>query len=150
MAPNAGPPPDTTSQASPANAATAAETPDVAPQPRAAPRPAVVLYDAECAFCRRRVEWIRARAAAGAFEYLPIGSTEADARYPALRDLPIDAGMRVVVSEHGCAVGLDAVVEVLARLPQWRLLAAMLRLPGLHTVFGWLYRLIARHRRLLR
>lgn len=117
--------------------------------PVVAPRPMVVLYDAECRFCRRRIEWIRARDDADAFQYLPLQSPEAHARLPGLRDAPLDAGMRVLMPDQRCAVGADAVIELLARLPRWHTLATVLRTPGLRAVFGWLYRLVARHRRLL-
>ena len=46
--------------------------------------PAVLIYDGECSVCRKAVEWIRARARPGSFEFLSLHSGELAQRFPHL------------------------------------------------------------------
>ncbi len=113
-----------------------------------APRPAVLIYDAECPVCRGAVDWVRRRAVPGAFEYLPCGSEERARRFPAVaRDACLRA-MHLVLADGRVLAGGEAVPEILARLQgrRHRWAAALFRLPGAGTLSGAFYRWFAGHR----
>ena len=59
----------------------------------------VVVYDGDCAFCRRRAASIARRDRDGLFELVPRQQDGLEERFPALADGDFDTGMRLV---HTC------------------------------------------------
>lgn len=106
----------------------------------------VVIYDGQCPFCRRQMEWIRARDRAGRLEFLPWESPERTARFPQLALAALEDGMRVVRPDGQIETGAAGVAEILHQLPGWRGVAWMLRVPGLRVIAGSMYRWVATHR----
>jgi predicted DCC family thiol-disulfide oxidoreductase YuxK len=52
--------------------------------PAGAPSRLTVLYDAECALCRKFQQWLAAEPTFVALDFVPCGSAEARARFPGL------------------------------------------------------------------
>lgn len=105
------------------------------------PKPVLILaYDAECSVCCRMMDRLRARDREGLLVFFPLQSRELVAIAPELagRDLHgdihgLEEGTRRVWK------GADLLPPVLSRLPRWKLVAPLLRLPGLSHLVGSLY-----------
>lgn len=105
-----------------------------------------IVYDGECAFCLRQVERVRAKDIHGLFECVPQQAPGLFDRFPALAEADLDSGMRLIQPDGQIHVGPDAVYEIARRLPSWRRLAWLYRLPLLHRVFVAGYAWIAANR----
>lgn len=111
--------------------------------------PAVLIYDAECPFCRGAVEWVRRRTTSpDAFEFLPCRSPEARERFPAIGEDACLRAAHLVLPGGRILAGGDAIPEILRRLPRWNRTAALFSLPGAASLSRALYRRVAarRHR----
>ena len=108
----------------------------------------VMVFDGDCAFCRQQVERIRRRDAGGRFEYVPWQQPGLRERFPQLAEGDLEAGMRLIEPDGRVLIGADAVHAVAARLPRWRWLAPLYRVPGLRGLTRFGYRWIARRRHL--
>ena len=104
----------------------------------------MILYDADCGFCTRGVERIRALDRDGALEAAPIASPTGDRLLRDLTEAERLASWHVVDERGRRWSGGRAVAPVLRLLPGWRWLAPVAAaFPGA-TEFA--YRLVARHR----
>jgi predicted DCC family thiol-disulfide oxidoreductase YuxK len=100
--------------------------------------PLLLAYDAECSLCVKRADWIAARDAAGLLTLFPL-------QHPELAKIAPELAGRTL---HGELHGLDLstrvllqgpplLPEILSRLPRWRLVAPLLRLPGMARFAAW-------------
>jgi len=105
---------------------------------------ATVLYDENCRFCRRSVDWIRALARGDSLTFAPIGSETGE---QLLRDLTADERYASwhLVDEDGRRYSAGAAFPpLLRRLPGLRWLAPVAEtFPG---AVEAAYRLVSRHR----
>lgn len=106
----------------------------------------VVVYDGECPFCRKQIARIRRWDRAEQLEYVPRRSPGLEERFPKLAEGDFNTGMRFVAPDGLIHVGADAVYQIAARLPFWRRLAWLYRVPGLHRLARAAYAWIAAHR----
>lgn len=105
-----------------------------------------VIYDGECAFCRRQIERLRRRDRSGRFECLPSQSEALAEHFPELEGADLEQGVRLITPERQIYSGADAVYQITRRLPRWRRIAWLYHVPGIHALCRWGYRWIARHR----
>ena len=98
----------------------------------------LVAYDAECHGCRKKADWLRARDRDGLIEVFPLQHPDLAAIAPEL------AGRFLHGELHGLDLSTRRVVrgpallpELLSRLPRWKLVAPLLRLPGLARFAAW-------------
>lgn len=106
----------------------------------------VLVYDGECNFCRRSVERIRKRDAAGAIECVPRQADGLTDRYPQLLEGDFNTGMRLIEPDGTVHVGADAMYHVMRELPRWRRLAWLYNVPGIHWLSRKVYAWIAANR----
>lgn len=100
--------------------------------------PLLVAYDGECHHCRKKADWVRERDAWGLIEVFPL-------QHPDLvRIAPELAGRQLHGELHGMDLrsrqvyrGPALLPELLSRLPRWRVVAPLLRLPGLARLVAW-------------
>ncbi len=110
-----------------------------------APAPFTLLYDRECPFCRREVEWLRRRDRAGALQVVDIAAADFEpARYGLSRE-------RVHARLHGVAADGTVVEGMAAMRGAWRAVGlgwavAPTGWPLLRWLFDGLYLLFARYR----
>lgn len=103
--------------------------------------PLILAYDAECSLCCRTMDWLRARDRDGLLVFFPLQGRELVLVAPELagRDL------------HGEVHGLDErsrqvwsggalLPHVLGRLPRWRWVAPLLRIPLVRELSLWIWR----------
>ncbi len=89
---------------------------------------------------------------AGLFELVAAQSPDLLQRFPALMRDDLATGLRLIDADHAVFRGADAVYQIARRLPGWRLLAWVYRVPGLRqglrAAYGWVaarrYRLAGR------
>lgn len=99
-------------------------------------KPVVLLFDGECGFCQWSVRFVVRRDLEGVFRYAPLASPQGRALLAAAGTPDPGSGGAgpsgpeetvVLVDQDRVHLRSDAVVEVLRRLPRWRLVAALLR-----------------------
>lgn len=108
-----------------------------------------LIYDGECALCRRCVEWVRPRDQSGAIEFLPYQDRRFAERFPWIPEEDARSAMQLVGAGGSRSQGAEAVEEVLRLLPRWRRLTPLFRLPGVRTLVRVGYASVARNRRRL-
>ncbi|MFJ8104975.1 thiol-disulfide oxidoreductase DCC family protein [Streptomyces sp. NPDC096132] len=107
--------------------------------------PPVLAYDGDCGFCQTSVDRVRALAAptweAVPWQFLPAGATA-----PHLERL--DREVLLLRGDTVLAGGADALARYLATSPStaYRLLAAVVRLPGVRDCARVVYRWVSRNR----
>lgn len=141
-------PPADASDARDGSAAPGAGVDASAPASRS-PRPTLV-YDGDCAFCRAQIARIQRLDPGDSFAYMPSQAPDLLARFPMLAGSEMSSGLRFVSPEGAVRVGADAVYEIARRLPGWRWLAWLYRVPGLHALARGVYAWIAARRHALR
>ena len=105
-----------------------------------------VLYDGACNLCRSSVESVRRMDPHGLIELVDLHDASVPARFPQVN---IDEAMRLMqaVDPRGRVYsGADAWARVGLALPGWKLIAWLLRVPGIHFVAQRFYAWIARNR----
>jgi predicted DCC family thiol-disulfide oxidoreductase YuxK len=112
----------------------------------AASKTVSLVFDDNCGYCRRQVQRLRRMDRADRFDYVPRSAPDLTQRFPQLAGADFNQGMRLVDAEGRVFVGADAVHGVLQRLPGWRRLAWLYRVPGLHALSRAVYRWIAANR----
>lgn len=98
----------------------------------------LVAYDGECHTCRKKADWVLARDAWGLIEVFPL-------QHPDLVQIAPELAGRPLLGElHGMDLRTRAVFrgptllpELLSRLPRWRMVSPVLRLPGLARFAAW-------------
>lgn len=98
-----------------------------------------VFYDGRCGLCRREIAHYRRIAPAGAFDWQDI--TVDAAPLEALGVCYADGLRRLHVqdAQGRLQVGVDAFLQIWRRLPRWRVLAAVVALPGIRAAAGIAY-----------
>lgn len=117
--------------------------------PSGAPKPvakSVVVYDGACGFCRKQVARIARWDRAGVFEFLARQTPGLEERFPRLADADFNTGLRLILPDGTILVGADGVYEIARRLPRFRALAWLYRVPLLHGFCKSLYAWVARNR----
>ena len=112
---------------------------------RVAVRP-VVVYDGDCPFCRKQFARIRSRDIREQFEYVARQTPGLTDRFPALAQGDFNTGVRLVLPGGQVHVGADALYHIARRLPLWRWVAWLYRVPILHALARRAYRWIAANR----
>ncbi|MBI5576823.1 MAG: DUF393 domain-containing protein [Deltaproteobacteria bacterium] len=110
------------------------------------PGKAVLIYDGDCAFCRKTAEWIASRSDPDAFEFLSCHSDDLAKRFPQIERLACLQAMHLVLPGGNILVGERAIPEILRRIRRYRLVAALFRLPGAGLLSSAFYRWFAKNR----
>ena len=102
----------------------------------------VVVYDGECAFCRRQIARIRRYDRHDRFEYVPRQTPRLTDRFPALARGDFDTGMRLIMPDGRIYVGADSIYQIARRLAFFRWFTWLYRVPGIdvlaRAVYGWI------------
>ena len=106
----------------------------------------VVVYDGDCAFCRRSIAAIQSRDRHNQFAYLPRKTPGLEERYPQLALEDFDSGIRVVGQDGTVHVGADGIHQIASGLPYFRRWAWLYHAPGVHGVTRRMYAWVAANR----
>lgn len=112
----------------------------------AKPQKPIVVYDGECRFCLKQVDRIQRRDRQSIFDYSPRQEEGLVERFPKLAEVDFDSGMRLIERDGTIHAEADAVYEIARRLPLWRGMAWLYRIPGLNWIFRRIYAWIAKNR----
>ena len=109
---------------------------------------ATLIYDGECGLCRRAADWVDLNTVPGSIELLPCQEPARAKRFPEIATEDCLSAMQLV--EVGGAVysGERALPHILAHAlkRRWRMLALLLRVPGVLLLARPVYALVARNR----
>jgi predicted DCC family thiol-disulfide oxidoreductase YuxK len=113
--------------------------------PASPPAVATLIYDADCAMCRKSALWLMRRAySSGELEILPCRSPVRHQRFPQVSEEACLAAMQLVLPDGRRLSGADAVPELLRRIHGWGWLAGFFALPPVRPaargVYGWVAR----------
>ena len=106
----------------------------------------VVVYDGECAFCRRQISRIRRKDTHGKFALVPRQTPGIEDRFPQLAQSDFNTGMRLIAPDGRIFVGADAVYHIARDLPFWRRVAWLYRVPGIQKLARLAYAWVAARR----
>ena len=108
---------------------------------------ATLLYDADCAVCRRAATWALERARAGLLEIVPCNSMEHVRHFSGVSGEECENAPQLVM-EDGRVLSGDALIPPLMdRLKRWHWVGKLLRLPFLTWLAPLGYRTLARNRK---
>jgi predicted DCC family thiol-disulfide oxidoreductase YuxK len=117
------------------------------------PRPAshygyqrTLIFDGDCAFCRRAVSFLAKWDKYGRLRFVPFQDAEGLARLPLIPRADLEKAMHLVTSDGSVYPGAAAVPVMLRVLRFGRLLSWVFRIPGVPRLAGGIYRIIARNR----
>ena len=105
-----------------------------------------LIYDGDCGFCNSACDWIRARSAADAFEFLPCQSEQRRLRFPEIPEAECMDAMQLVTEDGTVFSGDRALPHILRRIRRWKWAARVFAIPGISLIAPIAYRLIARNR----
>ena len=106
----------------------------------------VIIYDGECRFCQWSMRRIRKFDRRELFEYAPRQTEGLDARFPILSQSDFNAGLRLMEQGGAVHVGADAIYQIYRRLPPYKLVAWLYRIPPFTQLARLGYAIIARNR----
>jgi predicted DCC family thiol-disulfide oxidoreductase YuxK len=105
-----------------------------------------VLYDAQCALCRRLRVWLDRQPAFVALRFVPFQTENFDERFPGIAELRPDREL-IVLSDDGLVwQGSDAWIVCLWALREWREFAQRLANPLLRPLAKKMGRLVSENR----
>jgi len=108
---------------------------------------ATLIYDADCAMCRKSALWLMRRAhAGGELEILPCRSPIRHERFPQVSEDACLSAMQLVLPDGRRLSGADAVPELFRRIHGWGWLAGFFALPPVRPVARGVYGWVARNR----
>lgn len=107
---------------------------------------ATLIYDGDCPFCKRCVDWIAHRARPGALEFLPCQAPSRPERFPQVTEAACMEGMQLVMPGGQVRAGETALPDLFRMMRRWRWLAFVFELPVVRWVSPYAYRWTARHR----
>ena len=106
---------------------------------------AEVFYDGACSLCDASRRWTERRDRAHRLRFVDFNRHAAGTHLPVPREL-LEETLWARLPGGRLVSGYAAWLEVLARLPRWRWLAAAGKLPPVASLGPRVYRLVARHR----
>lgn len=108
----------------------------------------LLIFDGDCGFCRRSVDWLRRRVP-GSFEAVPYQTSSRVGSRPQLSREACREEVKLLLEDGRVLGGAGVFFHLLGRRPLLRPLCWLYRLPLLHGAAEAVYRWIARRRRCL-
>lgn len=105
-----------------------------------------VLYDGKCGLCRASVGRLRRMDRGERVELVDLHAAEVGKRFPQVNIEEAMRWMQAVDTSGEVYGGADAWARIGMELPGWKLVAWVLRVPGVHFVAGRIYAWVARNR----
>jgi predicted DCC family thiol-disulfide oxidoreductase YuxK len=98
-----------------------------------------VFYDGQCGLCRREIEHYRSVAPEGVFDWIDITKAPEQAAAVGIDYLDGLRALHVLSADGRLLTGVESFLAIWKALPRWRLLAALVALPGVHWAARLLY-----------
>jgi len=108
-----------------------------------------IVFDDSCQFCQNQIKKIKSMDPLNQFEYVPRSSTDLTDRFPMLKEMNFDSGMRLITTEGRVFVGADAIYQIARCLPSTKAIAWLYQVPLIKQVCQLVYKWIAANRQKL-
>jgi predicted DCC family thiol-disulfide oxidoreductase YuxK len=108
-----------------------------------------IVFDDSCQFCQRQIKKIKSMDPDNQFEYVPRSCPDLTIRFPVLKEMNFDSGMRLITTEGNVYVGADAIHQIAKHLPSTKPFAWLYQLPVIKQVCRLVYKWIADNRQKL-
>ena len=108
--------------------------------------PLTLVYDADCGFCVRSLEWVKAADRAGRIQYLASRDPHVFSRFPMLREADFRHAMYAVSDSVEVFRGFFAFRRIARVVPLLRILLPLFYFPGSSRVGPNVYAWVDRHR----
>jgi predicted DCC family thiol-disulfide oxidoreductase YuxK len=105
-----------------------------------------LIFDGDCAFCRRSIELLRRWDKDGRLSFVPFQDSGALATLPKIPRAELEEAMHLVAPDRGVLKGALALPAILRLVPGGGPLALLCRVPGVPGLLARVYRQIARSR----
>ena len=105
-----------------------------------------LIYDGDCAFCKRCVALLEAWDPAGRLAFVPLQDTDALAALPTIAREALEQAMHYVAKDGRIFVGAEALPALLKLMPGGPPLAWLFLIPGIPVLAKAVYRRVARNR----
>jgi lipase maturation factor 1 len=109
-------------------------------------KPLTLIYDGECGFCGKWIDWLRKEDVLQRIELLSYQSEECRSRYPKIDAMSCIEGGKLITLKGDVYSGAEAVPIIFKEIPRWRWVAYLTRIPGVMFIARLVYRRIARNR----
>lgn len=106
----------------------------------------VLIYDGNCSICRGAVDWLRRRESSGAVEFLSCHDESLPSRFPFVDRNACLQAAHLVLPDGEILAGEKAAQELFLKIPGYRWVARLMRVPGGQLFSRVLYRWFARRR----
>lgn len=110
----------------------------------------VLLYDGECRYCRGWADRLRRMDPDHAIVLVAAAEQDRLPGVPFIEPDALDRAIHLVLPDGRVLVGVDAAVSVLRRLPRWRWVAGLFRIPGVGLLADRAYQWVAARRHRMR
>lgn len=108
-----------------------------------------VIYDGECHFCIDQIDRIKNLDRNHEFEYIPRQAPGIEERFPVLKTVDFNTGMRLIAANGEAYAGMDALYQIGLQLPGIKSIAWLYRIPGITQIARLGYALVAANRQRL-
>ncbi|MBX9879389.1 MAG: DUF393 domain-containing protein [Candidatus Obscuribacterales bacterium] len=108
-----------------------------------------IVFDDSCQFCRNQIKKIKSMDPANQFDYVPRSAPDLVSRFPILKEMNFDSGMRLITTDNHVYVGADAIHQIARHLPATKSFAWLYQLPIINQVCKLVYKWIAANRKKL-
>lgn len=102
-----------------------------------------VFYDGKCGLCTREINYYRKIAPSGVFDWRDITEHIGDLEKHGISHVQALKQMRALDADGQWHAGADAFILIWRQLSKWRVLAAIVALPGIRQIANLVYRLWA-------
>lgn len=105
-----------------------------------------VFFDGKCGLCTREINYYRKIAPSGVFDWRDITGHTGDLEKHGISHVQALKQMRALDKDGQWHAGADAFILIWRQLSKWRVLAAVVALPGIRQIANLVYRLWAEWR----
>ena len=107
----------------------------------------IIVYDANCAFCRSQIDKIKTHDTKNIFDYIPNDVPDILTKFPLLAGKDLNSKLWLIAPDGRLYSAADAIYQIMRQLKTYKWLAPLYRLPLLHSVAQQAYKWVAKHRK---
>lgn len=109
-------------------------------------KPLTLIYDGECGFCGKWINWLRKEDVLQSIDFLSYQSEECKKRFPQINAQACFDGGKLIAAKGEIYSGADAVPIIFKEIPRWRWITYLTCIPGVMVIVRLVYRRIAKNR----
>lgn len=106
----------------------------------------VVIYDHDCEFCRRSVEWLKKKDKKSVLDFVPCQSERREKEFSQVSQDQCLSAIQVVLPDQRVLSGFDGIIYIMKFLSGLKLLGFLLNFLGIKILGRLAYYFIAKNR----